>query len=82
MPDVVNSPEPTDARFSLRGLLIAMAVVAGIAMLVGPIVRGFSRDKQLRLLVLVRGGKRYVMRVPEEKREAVTTVLKERIATE
>ncbi len=48
---VANKPEPTDARFSLRLLLIAMAVVALIAALVGPAVRRLPAETQFRLLV-------------------------------
>lgn len=43
-------PEPTDARFSIRAGLIVMAVVAGVAALVGPLVRRLDSTTQVRLL--------------------------------
>jgi hypothetical protein len=45
-------PVPTDARFSMRAILVAMAVVALIAALVGPLVRCLDSDAQIRLLIL------------------------------
>jgi hypothetical protein len=44
--------EPTEARFTIRALFIAMAIVAILAALVGPIVRHLSAEVQTRLLLL------------------------------
>lgn len=40
----------TDAQFTMRTVLIAMAVVAVVASLAGPLVRQLSSDDQIRLL--------------------------------
>jgi hypothetical protein len=45
-----ESVEPTEARFNMRALLIAMGVVALIAALVGPLVRRLDPEAQTRLL--------------------------------
>ena len=45
-------PEPTDARLSMRAVLIVMAVVAGVAALAGPIVRRLDSTSQVRLLLV------------------------------
>src|SRR5687768_3987501 len=42
--------EPTEARFSMRSLFVAMAVVALLAALLGPIVRSLRPEQQIRLL--------------------------------
>ena len=44
--------EPTEARFTMRALLIVMAVVAVLAALAGPIVRGLQPETRFRLLSL------------------------------
>ncbi len=45
-------PEPTDARFSMRAMLMAMALVAALAATIGPLVRRLEPDTQIRLLTL------------------------------
>jgi hypothetical protein len=47
---VNNLPEPTEARFRVRSLLVAMAVVAVAAALFGPIVRQLKPAAQTRVL--------------------------------
>ena len=44
-------PEATEARFTIRSLFVAMAVVAVIAALAGPIVRRLPPDSQIRQLI-------------------------------
>jgi hypothetical protein len=43
--------DESEARFSMRTLLIAMAVLAVVAALAGPIVRGLDPDRRARLLL-------------------------------
>jgi len=45
------APEPTDAWFTMRGLLIGMAVAAAMAALGGAFLRRFSPEAQSRLLI-------------------------------
>ncbi len=42
--------ETTEARFSMRSLFVAMAVVALLSAILGPLVRGLEPDEQTRLL--------------------------------
>ena len=48
---VANIPEPTDARFSLRFLLIATAIVSLFAAIVGAVAQRSSPDVRMRLTI-------------------------------
>jgi hypothetical protein len=46
----VTLAEPTEARFSMRSLFIAMAIVELLSAVLGPLVRGLKPHEQTRLL--------------------------------
>jgi hypothetical protein len=46
------TPEPTEARFTLRSILIVMAVVAVIVAAIGPWIRGLAPEERQRLFLM------------------------------